>query len=187
MPGKPTITPLLPRILASLALVPATVGLWLLSYLLYMRFLFSVFTPPSRASIILAFLLLSVLPVVVFFGGSLAIWWTAVRWTPDRRRRVFFTIAAFLGLMLVTPTIVALAWIDPWEGIAWSLAVGLLGGAAALVWITVVCHTPRRAAGTRAAPCPNCGYDLRGQRECRCPECGTPFTIGEIMASTREP
>lgn len=31
--------------------------------------------------------------------------------------------------------------------------------------------------------CPNCRYPLRGLPEHRCPECGTPFDVGEIVRS----
>ena len=39
--------------------------------------------------------------------------------------------------------------------------------------------------------CPKCAYDMRGQRDLRCPECGTEFSIGELLelqpgASARE-
>ena len=30
-------------------------------------------------------------------------------------------------------------------------------------------------------PCPGCGYNLRGLRESRCPECARPFTISGIL------
>ena len=29
--------------------------------------------------------------------------------------------------------------------------------------------------------CPSCGYDLRGQRQTRCPECGRAYTIQELI------
>lgn len=32
------------------------------------------------------------------------------------------------------------------------------------------------------APCPRCGYNLRGCRSSACPECGTPFTFTELRA-----
>src|SRR5438552_13839611 len=30
-------------------------------------------------------------------------------------------------------------------------------------------------------PCPSCGYNLRGLREARCPECGSSFTIEQLV------
>ncbi len=33
-------------------------------------------------------------------------------------------------------------------------------------------------------PCPSCGYNLRGLREARCPECGSSFTIEQLVRSS---
>ena len=35
------------------------------------------------------------------------------------------------------------------------------------------------------APCPRCGYNLRGARERRCPECGAAFTFAALVRSRR--
>jgi predicted Zn-ribbon and HTH transcriptional regulator len=34
--------------------------------------------------------------------------------------------------------------------------------------------------------CPNCGYNLTGLREARCPECGSQFTLDELFARVTE-
>lgn len=34
-------------------------------------------------------------------------------------------------------------------------------------------------------PCPSCGYNLRGLREARCPECGSSFTIEQLVGLTK--
>ena len=40
----------------------------------------------------------------------------------------------------------------------------------------------RRVTATREdVPCPACGYNLRGLKETRCPECGTQFTIEQLV------
>jgi hypothetical protein len=31
--------------------------------------------------------------------------------------------------------------------------------------------------------CPNCGYNLTGLQSTRCPECGTQYTLDELLAS----
>ena len=35
-------------------------------------------------------------------------------------------------------------------------------------------------------PCPSCGYNLRGLREARCPECGSSFTIEQLVGLTKQ-
>lgn len=37
-----------------------------------------------------------------------------------------------------------------------------------------------RAARTGAPICPNCGYDMTGLTECRCPECGRSFELDKL-------
>ncbi|HVP12573.1 MAG TPA: hypothetical protein VMV94_15465 [Phycisphaerae bacterium] len=64
-----------------------------------------------------------------------------------------------------------------WGG-AWLL-IGLSGSAAYAYWlwrITMLRHKRHHGSmGLWGKKCLNCGYDLRGLRERRCPECGTPF------------
>jgi len=62
--------------------------------------------------------------------------------------------------------------------------VGLIGGGIALIVVARICWEPREGP---AVPCPKCGYDLRGQQECRCPECGQQFTVGELMQRDADP
>ncbi|MBV8780233.1 MAG: hypothetical protein JO353_02440 [Phycisphaerae bacterium] len=40
-----------------------------------------------------------------------------------------------------------------------------------------------RAANGSAIICPNCGYNLTGLNGTRCPECGSQFTLDELIAS----
>jgi len=41
----------------------------------------------------------------------------------------------------------------------------------------------RVTASTSAVVCPTCGYNLTGLRDLRCPECGTQFTLDQLMAA----
>jgi hypothetical protein len=61
-----------------------------------------------------------------------------------------------------------------------------------LFWLAATVIMWRETAAERAAKikgslkstvtCPTCGYNLTGLTECRCPECGSKFTIDELMA-----
>ena len=69
--------------------------------------------------------------------------------------------------------------------------IGGVGGACAL-WLIVTTVAWRetrrerserlRAAGAGTVVCPTCGYNLTGLTEARCPECGSKFTLNELMA-----
>ena len=43
------------------------------------------------------------------------------------------------------------------------------------------------AAGGPTVVCPDCGYDLRGLRATRCPECGAEHTLDELFAFQHRP
>jgi hypothetical protein len=69
-----------------------------------------------------------------------------------------------------------------------------IGSAAApLLWLVGTVFVWRETAGERAARvdrsgrdaivCPTCGYNLTGLKESRCPECGTQFTLDQLLAS----
>src|SRR5829696_3439901 len=60
------------------------------------------------------------------------------------------------------------------------------------IWRPSVPWNGRRARGKFVAVsivCPKCGYSLTGLAEARCPECGSQYTLGELLASQpgREP
>jgi hypothetical protein len=72
---------------------------------------------------------------------------------------------------------------------------GVFGGACWILcttWIWRQTPAERIAAAMRAAPhvpvlCPTCGYNLAGQYEARCPECGTRYTLVELLHGNRKP
>ena len=71
------------------------------------------------------------------------------------------------------------------------------GGFVPIVWVlaTVLVwrETPQErierliAAGTDAVCCPVCGYNMTGLRESRCPECGSTFTLDQLLTTHTRP
>ncbi len=43
-----------------------------------------------------------------------------------------------------------------------------------------------RQLGTHAVACPDCGYNLTGLREAKCPECGAAYTLDQLYATITE-
>jgi hypothetical protein len=64
---------------------------------------------------------------------------------------------------------------------------------APLLWIVATIFVWRETANERATRvdntgrdaiiCPTCGYNLTGLKDARCPECGTQFTLDQLLAS----
>ena len=118
------------------------------------------------------------------------LWKSSVKWNSDR---VAFTVLA----AVVAVIIAGLASIAAGSVLSMSVRNGFttfLGGLLAIVlWLiaTVLIwrETPaERALRLAASPastvcCPNCGYNLTGLTESRCPECGSKFTLNELLAS----
>jgi DNA-directed RNA polymerase subunit RPC12/RpoP len=86
--------------------------------------------------------------------------WTCTRWIDD-------DFAMFVGTSVVPVT-----WL-----------VGTT-----LAWRETASERAQRIQGTSgdALACPTCGYNLTGLRGTRCPECGTDFTLQELLSATRE-
>src|SRR2546423_2402113 len=66
------------------------------------------------------------------------------------------------------------------------------GGIVPIVWVLATVLIWRETPAERIArmsilggkvECPLCGYDLSGLREARCPECGSIFTLDQLVAS----
>ena len=68
--------------------------------------------------------------------------------------------------------------------VATVLAILLWLVATVFLWRETSAERRARVAGTgNAITCPNCGYNLTGLHESRCPECGTRFTLDELLVA----
>lgn len=123
--------------------------------------------------------LLCTLPALFFFGGGLGIWWRSIDWSPQR---CFGVLATGLALLLSLVLAGLFGLISESAQELALLVTSSVGAGVALIVVGRICWEPAEGP---AVPCPKCGYDLRGQQECRCPECGTQFTVGEL--TRREP
>jgi hypothetical protein len=121
-------------------------------------------------------------------GYWVLLWRSNIRW--DSRRIIGTLLAAFAaagaGLFagLVMGTV-----LPSYSGWTFGAFVGSM--VAIVLWLvaTVIIwrDTPAersqraRASGRSAVVCPTCGYNLTGLSESRCPECGSKFTIDELI------
>jgi hypothetical protein len=125
--------------------------------------------------------------------GWIALWRSTVNWT---RARIQGTV---LATICCTAAGAALAWLFvqsfPRSGAEGAALAGVFGGGCWILWTTWLWRqTPaeRLAAAMRASPdqtvlCPTCGYNLAGLYEARCPECGTRYTLVELLHGNRKP
>ncbi len=117
------------------------------------------------------------------------LWRTSVRWTAGRVSRTVVAAALAAAAGGAGGTAVAEA-MGRGDGSTFGAFVG--GVLAILLWLiaTVVVwretaeERARRAGGANAnaVACPTCGYNLTGLSEARCPECGSRFTLDELVA-----
>lgn len=181
--------PIRPRMVATLMLIPLSVAALILTYTA-LAFVDD-WGLPWLVGVVLAFFT----PVAVFHFGGLIIWWPTVAWTAKKRRAVY---AISLGLIGVIAGLMVAALFLTSSGDPYGLVAMLMGillvplifvlGAVATFLTSLVCYERRAAAGEEDQPvvCPKCQYDLRGQREARCPECGEAFTLGELIPPREE-
>jgi hypothetical protein len=114
------------------------------------------------------------------------LWRGGVQWAGGRRG---WTLWAAVGSMAVAGLVGAMAGAVVERGFGWfvaSVASPLLWMVATvLIWRENSAERAARLAnsGRDAVVCPTCGYNLTGLREARCPECGTQFTIDQLLAS----
>jgi hypothetical protein len=123
----------------------------------------------------------------MFVGAYwILLWRKSIVWTGLRRGLTFGAI--FAALML--------------GGFAGMLMGGVVDGefgwfigsiTAPILWLVATVLVWQESAAERAARlansgrdaivCPTCGYNLTGLRETRCPECGTQFTVDQLLAA----
>jgi len=125
---------------------------------------------------------------VILYWGLL--WHRSIRWTG---RRVALTLISIPACALVgVISLVVMAGPAPQdEG---ALFIG--STIAVSIWLTVTVliwrETPSeridriRRATNGALFCPKCGYNMTGLHEARCPECGTRFTLDQLVAAQKQ-
>ncbi len=108
------------------------------------------------------------------------------------RKGIGWSFVLRIGGMLLIGAIAALSvlvidWL-PVRGdeFAATAVILLAAGAALLIWLPAAWQFDKRflaisAAGKVDVRCPNCDYSLQGLRETRCPECGSSYTIDELV------
>lgn len=140
-----------------------------------------------------ASLIATALTFAMFVVVWLRIWSPLVRWS---HRRTYATLVAFfastaigLGAYVSYYSVVSFGrrgYGDSGQGVV----LGAMALWAAWVFGTALAwrETPNerrlrlQAGSTGKLPCPQCGYDLTGLHEARCPECGTQYTLNELLA-----
>ena len=173
MSHKYRIGPMRPRLATTFALAPGVAALMIVVAFVADRF------DGGGASSRVVWGVAAVSPGLLSYLGVGVVWAGGVDWNARRRTRVALTTAAYVCSL---PCVAALLFLSNAAGQITTftlLATSLAGCAAAMIVASCICWEPRRADS--GAPCPKCGYDLRGQHECRCPECGEQFTVGELV------
>lgn len=117
------------------------------------------------------------------------LWRSSVRWNG---RRISLTLLTALGALLVGSVVgvVAAALMPFGGGNGFGVFVG--GILTIMIWLIATVFVWRETATERAQRlttrtssaivCPTCGYNLTGLTETRCPECGSRFTLNELIA-----
>jgi len=113
------------------------------------------------------------------------IWKSSVRWTSER---MIWTFGCALGALLFGTVAGSLL-----NSIERDFGTFVGTASAPLLWIVSTCFIWRenreerterlRAVNENTLVCPNCGYNLTGLSESRCPECGEKFTLNELVAA----
>ena len=120
------------------------------------------------------------------------LWRTGVRWNS---RRIVGTWIAAAGASAAGAVVGVLAAAMASGEASFGVFVG--GVVAIMLWLiatiflwreTTAERAHRVTAATKSAiTCPTCGYNLTGLTESRCPECGSRFTLDELLALQQQP
>ncbi len=136
------------------------------------------------------FFLASLSTWVVFGGYWVAIWYHSVRWTRERKRRSAISAAccALFGIICAVF----------FDGLIGGSFGSFCGAAMAplLWWVSTVFiwrETTVEQIGRDTTfsllqiSCLKCEYSMKGLKSTQCPECGTLFTLDELLAAQIQP
>jgi len=116
------------------------------------------------------------------------LWRTAVNWNTSRILGTFLSAlgAAIVGGLAGWSAGSLIGPLDAGFGvfIGGILAIILWLIATVFIWRETAAERAQRIKGSSksAVTCPTCGYNLTGLSESRCPECGSKFTLDELLA-----
>ncbi len=128
---------------------------------------------------------------VVIATYWILLWRGVVRWT---RQRVIGTLLVTLGALLCG----AIGAVFVYEFVEAEISLALLigGGVVPIVWVLGTVLVWKESAderlqrlktyGTDTVCCATCGYNMTGLRDARCPECGSQFTLDELLTAQHE-
>ena len=128
--------------------------------------------------------------VYVFVGVYwIILWRSLITWTLRRRLRTGLSALAAILIAAVACILMFRVLFVP--EVAASILVG--GGVGPPLWVLATVLIWREtaeerlqrlaSASTDAVFCPICSYNMTGLREARCPECGTRFSLDELVRS----
>ncbi len=173
--GGVTMTGNARRVAATLGLFPFSFGVFWITAVVLDEHL----SLPDAAQLPLAYAVAALAMIAVW----MFIWRRAVVWD---RRTINMTVWLTAGLLVMPIALSALGGVlsSPWDNVVQILP--LIGWGA---WIAVLlARWPMRPAAARTPDggpvCIRCGYNLRGLRATRCPECGDEPTLDELWTGT---
>jgi uncharacterized paraquat-inducible protein A len=111
------------------------------------------------------------------------LWRGSVRWTQQRVMRTFLAAGVCIAAGLMSGLLIYSIENDVGQFVGCVTAPLLWLIAATLIWRETPRERAARMKGTSkfAIVCPKCGYNLTGLQSTRCPECGTQYTLDELL------
>ena len=175
---------LIASILLSILLFPVAAILYLIAFFLYVEG-----TGYGRFNESMGFLLAGIVTCAFIAWYWVFVWRQTVKWTPQRVARTLY--AALAAAVLSAAAGVGTGAFDYSFGFFIGTVVAPLLWLVATVLVWRETNQERaqrlRAIGRSGSgpgiPCPTCGYDMTGLKGTRCPECGSEFTLDELLAA----
>jgi hypothetical protein len=176
---------LVARILLSIFLFPLAGIVYLVSFVLGEQALRWVYPPRYEGWL---FVISGAVTWLFVAGYWVLLWRSSVRW--DSRRTIGALLAAFAAAGAGSFAGIAMAIVMPtYSGTTFGSFIGglitivLWLVATVIVWRDTPAERVQRARGSSRSTivCPTCGYNLTGLSESRCPECGSRFTLDELI------
>ncbi len=123
--------------------------------------------------------------------GWVVIWRGQVVWTTRRLQLTIVAVVASALPAVFFALLIETALGGPSEpaviigGMCWAV---FWLGSTALIWRENCVERQNRLQAVSAGVihCPNCGYNLTGLEQARCPECGSRYTLNELFAVLQE-